>query len=260
MNEWPDDDIVSIVTGGGGTLALASARAFLEHGLPALALLDISFSTAAEASISKLRHDFPSIPIITRLTDVTDADSISNAIASAANEMSGVAVLITFAGVVSCAHALETAAKEWSRVMAVNTTGTFLAAQAVAKEMVRRDNKGGSIIFIASISASKTNFPQPQAAYNASKAAVVSLGRSLAAEWAVHGIRVNVVSPGYLDTVLNEGEGLSEARKVWSERNPMGRMGDVEEVVGMLVLLAARRAGGYVTGSEIRVDGGQSTI
>ena len=109
------------------------------------------------------------------------------------------------------------------------------------------------------MSAYKTNYPQPQAAYNASKAALVSMKSSLAAEWAVHGIRVNTVSPGYMDTVLNAGEGLEDCRRVWRESNPMGRMGMPEELTGVVVLLASR-AGSYVTGADFRVDGGQCCI
>ena len=82
---------------------------------------------------------------------------------------------------------------------------------------------------------------------------------SLAAEWAVHGIRVNAISPGYMDTVLNAGEGLEEARRTWTGRNPMGRMGVGEELAGVVVMLCSA-AGSYITGSEIKVDGGQSTI
>ena len=114
----------------------------------------------------------------------------------------------------------------------------------------------GSIVFIASLSAHRVNFPQPQAAYNASKAALVSLTTSLAAEWAVHGIRVNSISPGYMDTVLNEGDGLEEARKTWTDRNPMGRMGSPEDLAGPIVMLCSG-AGSYITGTDIRVDGGQ---
>lgn len=115
---------------------------------------------------------------------------------------------------------------------------------------------GGSILFLASISAHRTNYPQPQAAYNASKAALLALKYSLAAEWAVHGIRVNSVSPGYMDTVLNEGDGLMEARRTWAQRNPMGRMGKPEELAGVVVLLCSQ-AGGYVNGADFVVDGGQ---
>lgn len=115
----------------------------------------------------------------------------------------------------------------------------------------------GTIVLIASISGHRVNFPQPQAAYNASKAALLSIKSSLAAEWAVHGIRVNTISPGYMDTILNEGEGLEEARRTWAERNPMGRMGQPEELSGPLVLLCSN-AGSYMTGADLLVDGGQT--
>ena len=115
----------------------------------------------------------------------------------------------------------------------------------------------GTIVLIASISAHRFNYPQPQAAYNASKAALLSIKSSLAAEWAVHGIRVNTISPGYMDTILNEGEGLDEARRICAERNPMGRMGQPEELTGPLVLLCSE-AGSYITGADLVVDGGQT--
>lgn len=113
-----------------------------------------------------------------------------------------------------------------------------------------------SILFIASISAHRVNYPQPQASYNASKAALLSLKSSLAAEWARHGIRVNSISPGYMDTVLNEGPGLADARRIWAERNPMGRMGIPEELTGAVVMLCGG-AGSYITGADLVIDGGQ---
>ena len=113
---------------------------------------------------------------------------------------------------------------------------------------------GGSIVFTASISAHRVNFPQPQVAYNVSKAALLALKSSLAAEWARHGIRVNTISPGYMDTVLNEGDGLAEARGIWAGRNPMGRMGDPSELAGTIILLCSP-AGRYINGADIVVDG-----
>ncbi|KAK0207285.1 oxidoreductase [Armillaria fumosa] len=89
---------------------------------------------------------------------------------------------------------------------------------------------GGSILFTASISEHSVNFPQPQVSYNVSKGVIVQLRRSLAAEWAQYGIRVNSISPGYMDTILNEGEGSAEGRRIWGERNPMGRMGTPDEL------------------------------
>jgi sorbose reductase len=145
-------------------------------------------------------------------------------------------------------------ADEWRRTHDINLTGSFLCAQAVAREFVKQGT-GGCIVFTASISAHATNFPQPQAAYNSSKSALLSLSKSLAAEWARYGVRVNTLSPGYMDTILNEGEGLKRARDTWNERNPMGRMGEPWELTGPLVMLCSE-AGRYVNGADIIVDGG----
>ena len=85
-------------------------------------------------------------------------------------------------------------------------------------------------------------------AYNVSKSAVITLKNSLAAEFARYGIRVNSISPGYMDTILNEGEGIAEGRRIWAERNPMGRMGTPDELTGAVILLSSN-AGSYMTGS-----------
>lgn len=114
---------------------------------------------------------------------------------------------------------------------------------------------GGRIVFISSISGHRVSYPQPQVAYNASKAAVLHMRASLAAEWARHGIRVNSISPGYMDTVLNEGEALAPFREVWASRNPVGRMGVPGELVGPLVMLCSEISGSYVNGVDIVVDG-----
>src|ERR1700710_1628595 len=106
-------------------------------------------------------------------------------------------------------------ATEWRRTLDINTTGSFLCAQAAAKQMIRQGT-GGSIVFTASISAHRVNFPQPQVAYNVSKSALLTLKNSLAAEWARYGIKVNSISPGYMDTILNEGEGIAEGRAIWA--------------------------------------------
>lgn len=114
---------------------------------------------------------------------------------------------------------------------------------------------GGSIILTASMSGSIVNYPQVHAAYGTSKAAVLHLTRLMAAELAVHKIRVNSISPGYMDTRLNAGEDLTDVWKTWWERTPMGRIGNPEELVGPVVLLASE-AGSFMTGSDVKVDGG----
>lgn len=243
-----------IVTGGGGILALVNARALLEHGLSGLLLVDLAFSLEGKKDIQALKDDFPEAKINCMEANVTDASSMEKVM----QHFGSLDILCCFAGVVGCTHAIEMTPTEWRRTLDINTTGAFISAQAAAKQMIKQA-KNGSIVFIASVSAQKVNFPQPQAAYNASKAALISMKSSLAAEWAVHGIRVNTVSPGYMDTVLNEGPGLEEARRVWTSRNPMGRMGAPEELTGPIILLCSS-AGSYITGTDLRVDGGQCCI
>ena len=270
------------VTGGAGTLALEAARALLEHGLAGLALFDIN-PMQLEQAAQLLRDDFPAVKVITKTVDVTDAASVDRATTETSEELGSVDILCCFAGIVGCTHAIDMTADEWRRTLEINTTGHFLCAQAAAKyaraltkHTPYLDLKGfllfsatnplhayrhmiahqtsGSILLIASISAHRVNFPQPQVAYNVSKSAVIHMAHCLAAEWARHGIRVNTVSPGYMDTILNEGAGLEDARKVWASRNPMGRMGNPCEVAGPVVLLCSR-AGSYFNGADLVMDG-----
>ncbi|KAF1956905.1 NAD(P)-binding protein [Byssothecium circinans] len=247
----------AIITGGAGTLALEAARALLEHGITGLALWDLNPEQALPA-IQTLHTQFPHVRIITEAVDVRSEEQIASAITSTVKVLGSVDILCCFAGVVGCTHALSMSAEEWRRTHDINLTGTFLSAQGVARQMATQGTPG-SIVFTASISAHHTNFPQPQAAYNSSKTALLSLCKSLAAEWSSYGIRVNTLSPGYMDTILNEGEGLQSARKVWSERNPMGRMGVPWEITGPLVLLCSE-AGRYVNGTDIIVDGGAMAL
>ncbi|KAF2837616.1 NAD(P)-binding protein [Patellaria atrata CBS 101060] len=239
-------------TGGAGTLALENARALLEHGLSGLALLDIRPEQSSEA-ISKLQEDFPSARVTTRRVNVTSPEDVNVAMRSVKEELGSIDMLCCFAGVVGCTHATEMHPSEWKRTLDINLNGSFFSAQAAAKEMIAQGN-GGAIVFIASISAHRVNFPQPQVAYNTSKAAILQMKSSLAAEWARYGIRVNSLSPGYMDTVLNEGQGLERARNIWASRNPMGRMGYPQELAGPLILLCSG-AGSFINGADLVVDG-----
>lgn len=244
---------IAVVTGGTGTIGMTVARALLQHGLQGLMLFDLGVANAS-AKLDALRKEFPTAKIEAREVNVTDEEQVDAAVEDTVKTMGSVDALLCFAGVVGCVHALDMTAAEFRRVMDVNTTGSFIAAKACARQMVKQ-GRGGRVVFTASISAHRVNYPQPQAAYNASKAALVNLKMSLAAEWARYGIAVNSVSPGYMDTVLNEGEGLAEARESWCGRNPMGRMGFPEEVAGVVVMLVSR-AGAYINGEDIVVDGG----
>lgn len=146
---------------------------------------------------------------------------------------------------------------KFRRLLDINLTGTFLIAQACARKMIS-GNTGGSMILIASMSGSIVNFPREQCCYNASKAGVIHLMRSLAAEWAQHGIRVNTISPGYMDTALNKQQGLEAQKRIWIDQTPQKRLGRVDELNNMVVHLASD-ASTYMTGSDCIVDGGEAS-
>jgi NAD(P)-dependent dehydrogenase (short-subunit alcohol dehydrogenase family) len=250
----------AVVTGGAGTLGLRSCDALLEHGLKGLMILDVN-PAESETEIQAMREKFPYATIATMSVDVTDEGRVAEAMKEAVRVLGSIDHLLCFVGVVGCVDALEMPVSQWRRILDINTTGSFICAQAAARQMVEQGKNtegpggGGSITFIASISAHRVNYPQPQAAYNVSKAALLMLKSCLAAEWARYGIRTNTLSPGYMDTILNEGDGLTEHRRLWAERNPFGRMGTPGELTGAVVLLTSE-AGGYINGADIVVDGG----
>lgn len=278
----------AIVTGGTGDLGLAACRALLEHGAAGLALFDVLPDAEGAARAAQLARDFPNLlagaagepeakrNVFYLRVDVTDEAAVCAAVREADARFltaaavggggggsgsgsgygsGGIDALVCLAGVVSTAHAADTTAAQFRAVLDVNLTGSFLCAREAARAMRSRGARG-SIVLTASISGHRPNWPQPQVAYNVSKAGVLALKDSLAAEWGAHGIRVNSVSPGYMDTILNEGAGLDWHKSEWYHRHPMGRMGQPEELMGAIILLVSR-AGAYITGEDIRCDGGQ---
>jgi NAD(P)-dependent dehydrogenase (short-subunit alcohol dehydrogenase family) len=159
----------------------------------------------------------------------------------------------------------------WRRLIDINLTGSFMMSQAVGRALMA-ENKPGSIILVASMSGSIVNYPQEQSCYNASKAGVIQLGKSLAAEWAKYGIRVNCISPGmlyflstadffltrdpgYMDTALNNVPALDAQKKIWKSLTPQKRLGAVDDLNGLAVLLASD-ASAFMTGSNVIIDGG----
>lgn len=140
------------------------------------------------------------------------------------------------------------------RLIDINLTGAFLVAQAVGRKMIA-SKAGGSMILVASMSGSIVNYPQEQSCYNASKAGVVQLTKSLATEWARHGIRVNAISPGYMDTALNRVPALDAQKKIWIDQTPQKRLGAVDDLNNLAVYLASP-ASAFMTGSNNIIDGG----
>jgi NAD(P)-dependent dehydrogenase (short-subunit alcohol dehydrogenase family) len=140
------------------------------------------------------------------------------------------------------------------RLIDINLTGSFLMSQTVAKTMIAAGKKG-SIVLVASMSGSIVNYPQEQSCYNASKAGVIQLGKSLAAEWAKYNIRVNCISPGYMDTALNRVPALDAQKKIWTSLTPQNRLGAVDDLNGLAVFLSSD-ASEFMTGANVAIDGG----
>jgi NAD(P)-dependent dehydrogenase (short-subunit alcohol dehydrogenase family) len=147
--------------------------------------------------------------------------------------------------------------EEWLSVISVNLNGVFWCCREVGKAMLGRGS--GSIVNIASMSGIISNHPQPQSAYNASKAAVITLTKSLAGEWAPRGLRVNSVSPGYIRTPLTElGMSRTEWSEVWLSQTPLGRLAEPEEIAPAVLYLASDAAS-FATGTNLVIDGGYTS-
>lgn len=184
--------------------------------------------------------------------DVTDLASVGRAFDRAEAGYGPVTVLINNAGVALTRAALDLGEADWEGVIATNLKGAWLAAQEAARRLVRA-GVGGSIVNIASILGVRVSggvLP-----YTVSKAGVVQMTKALALEWARHGIRVNALAPGYIETELNSEFFASDAGKALLRRIPQRRLGRAGELDGALLLLASD-AGSYMTGSVIAVDGG----
>ncbi|WP_108262327.1 SDR family NAD(P)-dependent oxidoreductase [Mangrovicoccus ximenensis] len=179
--------------------------------------------------------------------DVTDPASVAAAFEGAAHD-----IVINNAGVTVDGPALKTSEEDWARVIDTDMTGVFRVAQAAARAMTAA-GQGGSIVNIASILGLRV--AGNLAAYATAKAGVVQMSKSLALEWARHGIRVNALCPGYIETDLNRDFFASEAGQALIRRVPQRRLGQLRDLDGPLLLLASDESA-FMTGSVIAVDGG----
>lgn len=183
--------------------------------------------------------------------DVRDLSSVQRVFQQTAERFGSIDVLVNNAGVANSVSLSDLDETAWDRVIDTNLKGVYRTCREVLPYMAR----GSSIVNIASISGSMVNVPQFQANYNTSKAGVIMFTKSLAVELAERGIRVNSVSPGYTLTDMNRRAEVADLVSIWTERTPMKRLAQVEEIA-MPVLFLASPLSGFITGHDLVVDGG----
>lgn len=235
----------ALVTGGANGIGKAIATALSAAGAHVI-VSDLD-DAAARATAAELGGEALHL-------DVTDPGGVE----AVAAETGALDILVNNAGIVHNGPAVEIAMEDWHRVLDVNLTGIFTTARCFGRAMVAAGK--GSVVSISSICGHVPVWPQPQIAYNAAKAGVNLLTKSLAAEWAACGVRVNAIAPGYTATELTlAGRSKPEWFNVWLERTPMGRLADPDEIAGVAVFLASDAAS-YVTGTVLTVDGGYTAL
>ncbi len=238
------------VTGGASGIGKSVATALAEAGAD-VAIVDVNLE-GAEAVAKEIADATGSKTIAIRC-DVTNQEDVEAMVAEVAGTYGKLDACFNNAGICLNVPAEEMTFEQWNKVININLNGVFLCATAAGRVMLKQGY--GSIINTASMSGHIVNVPQPQWAYNASKAGVSMLTKSLAIEWAKKGVRVNCISPGYIGTDLTlNSEALKPLIEQWNAMAPMGRLGRPEELQSIVVYLAGDTSS-FTTGSDIIVDG-----
>ncbi|GLA03530.1 hypothetical protein AnigIFM60653_003163 [Aspergillus niger] len=255
---------VTLVTGGARGLGLTMSQAIVASGSD-VAIVDLNREEAQDQAaklVEQFQKENPGLesdqlPTVTaHYADVSNPESVSKAIAEVIEKHGKIDHLVTSAGFTENFDAISYPYDRMQKLWGVNVDGTYLFATGVAKHLMER-KAPGSIVMIGSMSGAIVNVPQPQAPYNAAKAAVRHLASSFAVEWARHDIRVNCISPGYMLTALTRKilEENPDLRDKWISLIPTGKMGTPEDLMGAVTFLLSD-ASRYVTGADLRVDGG----
>ncbi|WP_295700513.1 glucose 1-dehydrogenase [Lapillicoccus sp.] len=243
---------VAVVTGGTRGLGAGFARALAEAG--ARVVIGGRDEAAGAEMVATLADDGLTAEFVAG--DVTEDADVARLLARTLEVFGRVDVLVNNAGACVHAPALEVTDADWQHVIDVNLTAVWRVARTFGRHFVAQG--AGSIVNIGSMSGMIVNRPQWQPAYNASKAAVHHLTRSLAAEWGPAGVRVNALAPGYIKTDMSPVDD-PQFRRQWIEDAPLQRYGTVEELAPAVVFLASD-ASSFVSGSVLVADGGYTAF
>lgn len=246
------DGKVAIVTGAAQGLGKAMAEAMADCGSD-IAILDLNIDKAFKTA--KYIEEKYKVKARAFKANVADIISCQRAVENVQKEWKHIDILLNNAGICINEKAEDVSLENWNKVIDINMNGVWYMSQVVGKVMIKQN--GGNIINVSSMSGFIVNDPQGQVSYNASKAGVAHMTKSLAAEWVKYGIRVNSIAPGYMDTDLvhktYEEDGIWARR--WNSLTPMKRPGRPEEL-GPLAVYLASDASTYMTGSVVLCDGG----
>ena len=251
LDKFRLDGQTAFITGGGRGIGLAAAEALLEAGARVvISDLDPAVRESGRAALAAAGHDVDAVAL-----DVTDADAVGRAAQEANARHGAIDILIANAGVAWPDTPGESMPDEvWRRVIDVDLNGCYWSCREFARPMLARGR--GSIVTIGSMSGFISNKPQRQVHYNAAKAGVHHMTRSLAGEWAARGVRINSVAPTYVDTVMSRGGFTNpELFPVWMENTPMKRVARPDEIAAAILFLASDAASA-MTGAVLLVDCG----
>lgn len=241
----------AIVAGGARGMGRAVAELAAQTGADIVILDILEAETRETAAHIATAYGRKTQGIV---ADLSDAKAAQKAVDQAVAKFGRLDVLFNCTGIAPNTYVLDIPADEWAQVMNVNVNAQFFVAQAVARHMAEAG--GGSIVCIGSNSGFIVDRPQPQAHYNASKAAVHQMVKSMACELGAKNIRINAVAPGFIVTEMTKrGMANPEWLTTWTENTPMGRLGKPEEIANVMLFLASD-ASAFMTGSIVIADGG----
>ncbi len=242
---------VALVTGAGSGIGRATAALFAARG-GAVVAADLDEAAARETAAAVRAAGGRAEGV---RCDVTSADEVRDAVEQARRRFGRLDIVVHCAGILRIAPLEETAEKEWAEVLNVNLTGAFLVTRAALRAL--RAQGGGAIVHIASRAALRAK--EGHGAYSAAKAGILQLTQMAALEGAPHGIRVNCVCPGFIDTPMTRGGYDAGAVESWSRVCPLGRAGTPEDVARAMLFLASDEAA-FITGVALPVDGGRTIL